>query len=337
MRGKSQLGLAIYQCEHIQMMEVSESTRDALVRRGLRFAHLRLMAALREAGQVSAAAAQLSITQPAASRLMAELERATGVQLYRRHPRGVTLTDAGRLFAERAAAVLRQLDDAQDEIGQLAQGARGVARIGSVTGPALEIVLPAIRALRQSHPDVELEVQVDTSDRLGEALLKGEIDFYLGRLTEGIDPRAVEVEPVGPEPLSLVVRADHPLTRVARPTLGDCLSFDWVMQGRGGLLRRTAEAYLLERGLPPPARVLSTASLLLTLAIVRETSAIAPLARSVATYHAAGGGRVALLDVATDMAVAPFSLVLRRAEPLTPAAQRACDLVRAEMPPPSAA
>ncbi|WP_108262044.1 amidase family protein [Mangrovicoccus ximenensis] len=59
-------------------------TRDDFIRRGLRFSQLRLLVALKETGQVSAAAAQLAITQPAASRLMAELERLSEARLYAR-------------------------------------------------------------------------------------------------------------------------------------------------------------------------------------------------------------------------------------------------------------
>ncbi|WP_206078272.1 LysR family transcriptional regulator [Poseidonocella sp. HB161398] len=304
--------------------------RDDFIRRGLRFSQLRLLVALKETGQVSAAAAQLAITQPAASRLMAELERLSEARLYDRHPRGVILTEAGERLARRARAVLSQLDDAHVEMRDLARGAGGEVRIGAVTGPALELVLPAIRELRVTFPEIQISVLVDTSDKLAEGLAVRSLDFYIGRLHENIDSRLVELRPVGPEPVALIVRRGHPLTRVQPLALADCLAHDWVMQPPGGLQRRTVEQYLLEHGLPLPQRILGTASLLLTLALISETNAVAPMARAVARFFGESrslGGNIEILDVPAEMAVAPYSLIRRRDQDLSAAAERVFALI----------
>ncbi|WP_172330935.1 LysR family transcriptional regulator [Mangrovicoccus sp. HB161399] len=305
-------------------------TRDDFIRRGLRFSQLRLLVALKETGQVSAAASQLAITQPAASRLMAELERLSEARLYDRHARGVTLTEAGERLAGRARAVLSQLDDAHVEMQDLARGAQGEVRIGAVTGPALELVLPAIRELRVTFPEIRISVQVDTSDKLAEGLSVRGLDFYIGRLHENIDSRLVEMQLIGPEPVALIVRRHHPLTRSGPATLEDCLAFDWVMQPPGGMQRQTVEQYLLERGLSLPDRILGTASLLLTLALISETNAIAPVARAVARFFAESqslGGNIAILDIDSDMSVAPYSLIRRRDRDLSAAAERVFALI----------
>lgn len=307
--------------------------QDALVRRGLRFSQLRLMVALKEIGQISGAAAHIAMTQPAASRLLSELESAVGAQLYKRHPRGITLTTSGELLARRAQEILRQLDDSHVEIARIESGARGMVRIGAVSGPALEIVLPAILTLRTTYPEIEISVEVDTSDKLAESLLARESDFYIGRLPDGLDARAVRMDEIGLEPVSLIARSDHPLVGKADIDLEDCLNFDWVMQSAGGLLRRTVEAYLLHHGYAPPAGVVSTSSLLLTLAIIRNTSAIAPVSRSVARLYGDAempGGAIRALPVAADMVVAPFSLVQRRNDDPSPAARRVLDAIRTQ-------
>ena len=305
--------------------------RDELIRRGLRLPQLRLLVALRETGMVSGAAAQVAMTQPAASRLLAELEKTVGATLYERHARGVTLTPAGQALASKARELLHGLDEVQHEIAALATGERGTVRIGSVTGPAGELVLPVIRELRVTYPDIELSVLVDTSDKLGDSLFAGDLDFYIGRIPEGMETRAIALEEIGPEPVSLVARLEHPLSRRDSLTVADCLAYDWVMQPENGLLRRTAEAYLLRNGLRPPERILSTSSLLLTLAIICETNAIAPIARSAADFYAsetAFGGRIRRLDVARDMTVVPYSLIsLRNVEP-SPAVRRVFRLIR---------
>ena len=305
--------------------------RDELVRRGLRLPQLRLLVALEDTGQVSGAAAQTAMTQPAASRLLSELERTVEARLYDRHARGVTLTPAGTALAARARDILYRLDQAQNEIAELTRGVRGAVRIGSVTGPAVELVLPLIRELRVVYPEIELSVQVDTSDKLADSLLSRDIDFYIGRIPEGIDTRALTLEPIGPEPVSLIVRLEHPLTRRRPLSVEDCLDFDWVMQPAGSLLRRTAEEYLLKNGYRPPGRILSTSSMLLTLAIICETNAIAPIAKAAADFYAAQdafGGRILQLGVAEDMQVLPFSLVSLREVDASPATQRVLTLMR---------
>ncbi|WP_158971375.1 LysR family transcriptional regulator [Chachezhania sediminis] len=308
----------------------SHPTRDLLVRQGLRFSQLRLLVALAETGQVSAAAAQLAITQPAASRLLSELERMVGSPLYNRHAKGILLTEPGALLAARARSILRHLDDTSHALAEMTRGIRGLVRIGAVTGPALEIVLPVIRDLRVTYPEIEITVQVDTSDKLAEGLMSEALDFYVGRLPDEVDARAFQMQRIGPEPVGLVVRLEHPLARRDSVTLDDCLIYDWVMQPPGGLQRRTVETYLLENGYPLPKRILGTSSLLLTMAIISDTNAVAPVARSVGEFYAARsglGGNIRLLDVPGDIAVTPFSLVRRAGETPPPQTARVLDLV----------
>ncbi|MGI3170607.1 LysR family transcriptional regulator [Pseudooceanicola sp. C21-150M6] len=314
------------------MRETPQNTlRDDLIRRGLRLPQLRLLVALEDTGQVSAAAAQVAMSQPAASRILSELEKTVGSKLCTRHAKGVSLTPAGRALAVRGRDVLRRLDQAGDEIAALNSGTRGPVRIGAVTGAAVEMVLPVIRELRVTYPDIELSVLVDTSDKLGEALLARDLDFYIGRVPLGLDPRLLTLEEIGPEPVSLIARQDHPLTRVERPVIADCLAFDWVMQDEGGLLRRTSEDYLLRNGFRPPERILSTSSLLLTLAIICETNALAPIARAAADFYAsptAFGGRIRRLDLAEEMEVVSYSLIRLRDHEAPPTVDRVHNMIR---------
>lgn len=310
----------------------SHGGRDRLVRRGLRLTHLRLIAAIAETGQISAAAAYLAISQPAASRLLAEFERIAGAPLYQRRPRGVTLTAFGVRLAAWAQTVLRDLDAADREIAEMAAGARGGVAIGAVTGPALEIVLPVLRQARLSHPGIAAEIVVDTSDKLSELLMADRLDFYIGRIPQHFDHSDFSAVPVGAEPVSLIVRENHPLLRADAALLEDSVRYDWVMQGPGGLLRHTVESYLLERGLTLPARVTSTSSMLMTLALIARSNAIAPVARSVAQFF--GGddglsGRIDTLPIALDLAVAPYSILRRLNRELSPSSRVIFEMLRA--------
>ncbi len=93
-------------------MPIGQATRRAhsyeddegLLRSGLKLRHMRLTAALEEHGQISAAAHVMNISQPAASRMIAEIEAILGVEICERLPRGVRLTPYGAALARRARA-----------------------------------------------------------------------------------------------------------------------------------------------------------------------------------------------------------------------------------------
>jgi len=296
-------------------LQHDSNKRDLLIRQGLKLTHLRLMAALDETRQISAAATQIAISQPAASRLLAEIEQIVGMKLYKRHPRGVILNEAGRLLGERARWMLRALDDTGRNIVEIGSGQRGAVNIGAVTGPAIELVLPVIREARLLHPDHDITIDVDTSDKLAEGLLGGRLDFYLGRVLPGFDVSAFDMRLIGDEPVSLIARSGHPLMGRADVSLQDCLDYDWVMQPPGGLQRYTVDRYLLENNYRPPNRVVNSTSLLMMLAMVTRTNAIAPISRAVAEFYAGPdglSGRIATLPVAHHIAVKPFGIVTLR-------------------------
>lgn len=305
-----------------------------LLRRGLKLSHIRLIAALKETGQMSAAATLLNISQPAASRLASELEAIIGVDLHIRHPRGVTLTRYGEHLAARAQTMLRGLQDAGREITELQEGLRGAVSIGAVSGPSVDLVIPVIDQLRVTHPQLSLTVLVDTSIMLADALLTGTLDFYLGRIPDNLNVRTFKTRIIGEEPISIIVHNNHPLTEKKQLTLEDLSDYEWVMQDEGSLLRRTVEDYLIRKGVPLPDRILNTSSTLLTLVIVSQTDALAPLASAVATFIADRnglGGNITSLNIAPDLAVSPCYLISKAKEPLSPAASIVYETIIAQL------
>lgn len=304
--------------------------QDRMLRKGLKLQHLRLIVALRATGQVGTAATRLNMAQPAASRLLAQLEEIVGSQLYSRHARGIELTTFGERLAERAGRILRDLDDVDREIAELSAGYRGSVSVGSVTGPALEVIMPVIRQIRLTRPMIDVTIIVETSGKLVDALLEGEIDFAIGRILGDVNPDLFDERRIGEEPLSLIVRTGHPLQRRKSLTLDDCVEFDWIMQTREGLLTQTVERYLVAAGVPLPHQILRTSSLLMTLAMIGQSNAIAPVSSSVADFYGASSGlsgQIATLPVAADLHVSAYSLLRMKGRDLSPAAQEFHDAV----------
>ena len=307
---------------------LSPRASDTLLRKGLKISHLRLLSALAETGQLTKAAASIGISQPAASRLVAEVERIIGHPVHERSGRGIEMTVLGRALAGRAQRIRIELDDAARDLAEIAAGGVGHVRVGTVTGAALDSVLPALQIERQQHPNVSFEVVVAASDALCEQVLAGRLDFALGRLPDG--PQANELAYAGleSEPVDLIVRQGHPLTRSASG-LDAVLHCDWVMPGAESLLTRTVLARLQTLGLPRPALRIATASFMLTLALLQRSDAVAAVSRSIARqFGGAPGMGLAILPFDLGIVVEPYGMISRQAVSLTPAAQRLADLVQ---------
>ncbi|NBO20888.1 MAG: LysR family transcriptional regulator [Rhodobacteraceae bacterium] len=303
---------------------------DSLLRKGLKLAHLRLMAALSETGQIGTAADRIGIAQPAASRLLAEVERICGLPVHQRNGRGLVLTPMGTALARRAHRVLTELRDAEREMAEVAQGATGHVRLGSVTGPALDHLLPALRTARLSLPGVSVAATVGPSDLLANELATGRIDFAIGRVPPGMEDRIDISGPMGLEPVVLMVRRGHRLAQAEGLTGPELMEFDWVMPSPDTILARAVINRLRTLGLPVPNQRLATSSFLLTLALIQQTNAIAPLARAVGERFAVGPeAAYAILPIDLGISVEPYGLMTRKGAILTPAARQLADLILA--------
>ncbi len=302
---------------------------DSLMRKGLKLSHLRLMAAMVKADQLTQAAAAIGVSQPAASRLVAEIERIIGAKVHERTGRGITLTALGQALALRAQRIQLELDDAARDLTEIAQGGVGEVRIGAVSGPALDRVLPALQSERLRHPNVSVEVVVQPSDTLCEMLLAGRLDFVIGRLPESPRAEPLIFVALEAEPVALIARRGHPLLqRLGSLTPADTLAYDWIMPGPESRLTRTVMARLDALNLPRPTQRLLTASFLLTLAIVQNSDAISAVSHASARQFANGeAAAFDLLPVDLAIEVEPFGLITRERVALTPASQRLADLI----------
>ena len=123
-----------------------------IFRSGLKMSHLQLILAIEDHGQISAAADALSISQPAASRMLGEIEAILKAPLCARVARGVELTQYGRALARRARTIFLELRETAREINELRTGSGGSVSLGSVTGPALNLAVPAVRQVSTAYP-----------------------------------------------------------------------------------------------------------------------------------------------------------------------------------------
>src|SRR5512134_897079 len=143
---------------------------------------VRRMKVLREVaarGSFSAAAEALSFTQSAVSQHVAALERETGTQLVERGPRGVRVTEAGRVLIGHADAILARIESAEEELAALAGLRGGRLRLISFQSGGATLAPRAVAAFRERHPQVELSMQEAEPEEAAPRLRAGEADLAL--------------------------------------------------------------------------------------------------------------------------------------------------------------
>jgi len=192
---------------------------------------IRLLREVALRGTIAGAARSLGLTASAVSQQLSALERETGATLLDRSPRGVVLTGAGQVLAERATAILELLAEARAELDQLSGRVGGPVSVAAVTSAAASLVSDAICTLRAEQPDVAVSVVAAEPARSLELLHAGDVEIAVVDEYDYV-PLAL------PDSVLSVELCAEPLVVVAPPgllsdphgaTLTSLANHDWVM------------------------------------------------------------------------------------------------------------
>jgi DNA-binding transcriptional LysR family regulator len=185
--------------------------------------HLRYFVAVAEEGHVTRAAERLGIQQPPLSQQIQALERELDAQLFRRKPRGVELTPAGRALYDEARAILARADEAVAATKRAAQGEAGRIGVGFTSSASFHPFVPrAIRAFREAHPLVALALEESGTTELVAALRAQAIDAAFVRSPVG-DSDDLFVRPLFDEPMVAALPSGHRLSGHMELDMGDML------------------------------------------------------------------------------------------------------------------
>ncbi len=177
--------------------------------------HLRYFVAVAEEGHITRAAERLGIQQPPLSHQIKALERELGVQLFRRLPRGVELTEAGRSFIEDARAALARVGQGVEAAKRAARGEQGHLRLAvPPTAPFHPFVPQVILAFREAYPLVLLTMEENLRMETLEQLRGGQMDVAFLRASIAA-PEGLVVHPLLEEPMVAALPSGHPLARSA--------------------------------------------------------------------------------------------------------------------------
>jgi LysR family transcriptional regulator, nitrogen assimilation regulatory protein len=134
---------------------------------------------LAEEGNVTRAARQLNIVQPALSMQIAKLEAGFGKKLFHRAARGVSLTPAGETLVRLVMPIVRDAERAEEEMAQLDGKVSGRVRVGLITSVAQSTLAPSFATIAQKYPDVELSACEGYTETLIEWVVNGQLDVAI--------------------------------------------------------------------------------------------------------------------------------------------------------------
>jgi DNA-binding transcriptional LysR family regulator len=290
------------------------------IRARLKPRQLLLLVALDDEGSIHRAAQVLHMTQPAASKLLKDLEDVLEVPLFERLPRGMRPTWYGETMIRHSRVALASLTHAHEELAALKAGRFGQVSVGAITSPGLMLLPPAVALVKKEHPSLRVALEIETSDVLMERLAQGKLDILVARLFAQHDKSQLRYERLTAEPVCALVRPEHPLVDRNDLTLRDVVDAGWIVPPAGSVLRHRFELMFQEDGLPPPINVVETSALLFITRMLQQSDMIAVLAADVANYYAEHGIAKALpLDMPCHMD--DFGIITRTDRLASPAAK----------------
>lgn len=309
---------------------MSDSSADRFVRTHLKTRHLVLLHELGRHGSILHAAQAANLSQPAASKLLSELEYVLGVSLFDRQARGVQPTWYGEILIRRAGAALAEMDAAHQEVMQLLSGMRGRVMLGSVITPSTSIVPLAVSQLKREHPRIQVNITVDTSKIMNQRLRNGELDIVIGRILDSESAAELNFEALTDEPHSLIVRKGHPLLSSADLSLSGLAAYPWILPPGGSILRDRLTALFLSQGLDQPEQTIETMSVPVITSLLMQTDMLVALPEQVVKTHL-DAGILARLDFDLGIRMDSYGIITRKNHQLSPGALQLIRILRASV------
>jgi DNA-binding transcriptional LysR family regulator len=305
---------------------------EGRIGRRLRLRDLHIFFTAVQRGSMAKAAQTLGVTQPAVSKVIADLEHTLGVRLLDRGARGVGPTSYGRALLTRANAAFDELRQSVRDIEFLADPTAGEVRIGCQETFAAAILPSVIHRFLQVYPKVVLHVeQLGTLAAESSALRERTIDLGMFLPVKPHDDKLfaddLNVETLFLEQMMIVAGKQSPWARRRKIDLAELVNEPWVVMESDTLsYRRLAEAFAA-RGLEPPKKILQTISSHLRVNLAGSGSHITTLPNSTLRVY---GERFALKALPIELPALswPAVIVTLKNRTLNPVVERFIQHVR---------
>lgn len=291
----------------------------------LRMRQIVLLLAIEERGTLRAAAAQLNMTQSAASKMLHELELAIGQPLFERVGRGLALTAAGDCVMGYFRGLRGTVSSLARELEELRLGSAGKLFIGSIMAASPGHLTDALLRLKQTYPLLAVEISTGTSDLLIQRLNEGKLDVVIGRMLT-LSERHYVFRPIGDEALCVIAATGHPLARRKRVTFDALQAYPWILQPHGSPMRDVMEQEFRSHNATLPKGLIESASILTTTNLAIKSDMLGVIPESVASRYARHG-LLAIIPYQIQQSLTAFGSIVPKDRPLSTAAKHFVELL----------
>jgi len=280
---------------------------------------LQYFVAVAEQGSVTRAAQNLSISQSSVTEALKELESDLGVELFDRHPRGLTITHNGHQFLRHATKILATVSDARTSFSGQQNAAGGTLNIGVTSLVAGYVLSDLLARYRRACPGVEVSAIEDNGGYLEHLLVGGELDVAVMVISNLRDRMALQAEILETSPYRLWLPMGHPLVSADIISVADItreplimLTIDEIEENTGKLLSALGAR---------PHVAFRTRSVEAVRSLVATGAGVALLPDLVYRPWSLEGDRIESRDVSGSLPVVQVGMVWRKGSSLPQAAR----------------
>lgn len=307
---------------------VAQHTRiveRALTRLKLR--QLRLLVAVGQHGNIQNAARDLSISQPAATKMIQDLELDFEVTLFERTNRGVVPTVFGDSLIRHGKLIFAQVSNAAQELDDLKEGNSGRVVVGTLLAASPTLLPLAIERLLKNRPKVAIKIVEGTNEILMPSLLSGEIDMVVGRLPSHRHRSKITQEKFFDERVLAVTGPRHPLAETRQVSFSQLRPFGWILPPVETTLRRQTDQFFVRQNQYVPSAAIESVSYLANRSLLRAHDFVGLMPAHVALLDIERNV-LARIDWAVPFGAGPVGVSHRGEDSLSPASAAFLEALR---------
>ena len=284
----------------------------------LKLRQLRLLVAVGTHGNIQNAARSLGISQPAATKMIQDLELDFEVKLFDRTNRGVVPTVFGETLIRHGKLLFAQISNAAQELDNLNDGNTGRVVVGTLLAASTILLPRAIEILLVERPNVAIKISEGTNEVLMPGLLSGEIDMVVGRLPSHRHRDKLQQEKLFEDRILAVVGPQHPLAHKQAVNFAQTKPFDWILPPLETTLRRQVDQFFVSQQQYMPKVAIESVSYLTNRALLQSRELIGLMPAEVVSQDVRNGHLVEL-DWQVPFGRGPVGISLRNGDDLSPA------------------
>jgi DNA-binding transcriptional LysR family regulator len=288
--------------------------------RHLNLRDLNVLMTVARCGSMGKAAAQLSVSQPAISKAVADLEHALGVRLFDRSQSGAEPTAYGRALLDGGLKAFDELKQAVSHIEFLADPTGGEVRVGSTVIVASSFIATAVDRLAQRYPRLSVHLLAAEASKIYRALEQREVEVVIAGIFGEVNKDSMNVEVLYEDSFVVAAGASNPLCRRRRIELADLMNEPWTLPPPGSPSGSIIVEIFRAGGLDVPRAAFVTSSVPARNALIASGRFLTVVPASV--LKLGGKGReIKALPVHMPRAGRPIGILTLKGRSLSPMAQ----------------